>query len=190
MPPKIKITKETLLQCAFRIAEEEGIAAVTSRSVANRAGCSVQPVFSHFPTMEALRKETFDYACERFMEEVLAREGEPDFLPSVTRWTVDLARNRPNLYRLLYLSGGLYGKSMAEVMIRYESNGKMIQKMTALYGLDPEQCADILLRSCLFLVGICTMICENRLPFSDEAVAELMKRTVAEMVRGAKEDLS
>ena len=190
MPPKVKITRENLLECAYRIAEQAGIAAVTSRSVAKLAGCSIQPVFSHFPTMEALRKATFDYACKKFMEEVLCREEDPDFLSATTQWTVDLARNRPNLFRLLYLSGGLYGSSMADVMMRYESNEKMIRKMTQLYDLDPNRCKDILVRSCLFLTGICTMICENKVPFSDAQVADLMKRTVSEMVRGAKEEMA
>jgi AcrR family transcriptional regulator len=59
MARKQSITKESLLDHAFKIAEEQGILAVTSRSVAQAAGCSIQPVFSHFPTMEELRKQTF-----------------------------------------------------------------------------------------------------------------------------------
>lgn len=188
MPPKVKITKETLLECAYRIAEQEGIASVTSRTVAKMAGCSIQPVFSHFPTMEELRQATFDYVCRKFVGEVMSDETDPHFLSNTVQWTVDLARNRPNLYRLLYLSGGLYGRSMTEAMMNYESNGRMIQKMVELYDLDSAKCEDILMRSCLFLCGICTMICENKIPFSDEQVSDLMVRTVTEMVQGAKRE--
>lgn len=188
MPPKIKITKEALLECAYRIAEQEGIASVTSRTVAKMAGCSIQPVFSHFPTMEELRQATFDYVCKKFVGEVMSNEDNPHFLSSTVQWTVDLARYRPNLYRLLYLSGGLYGSSMTEIMMNYESNNRMIQKMVELYDLDSSKCEDILIRSCLFLCGICTMICENKIPFSDEQVSDLMVRTVTEMVQGAKRE--
>ena len=59
MPPKQKITEEILLSHAFQIAKEQGIDAVTSRSVAKSVGCSIQLVFSHFPTMEELRQATF-----------------------------------------------------------------------------------------------------------------------------------
>lgn len=62
MPPRQKITKEILLDHAFQIAESKGISAVTSRSVAKSVGCSIQPVFSQFPTMEDLRQATFEYA--------------------------------------------------------------------------------------------------------------------------------
>lgn len=186
MPPRQRITKEILLEHAFQIAESNGISAVTSRSVAKSVGCSIQPVFSQFPTMEDLRKATFEYTCNKFIDEVLAFENQPDFMPKVVSWTIDLARNRPHLYRLLYLSGGFHGENLMEYMMTYESNQKMIAKMAELYRLDTESCKDILVRSCLFLLGIGTMICENHFSYTDEQVSQMVKQTVADMVQGAK----
>lgn len=187
MPPRQKITKEILLDHAFQIAESEGISAVTSRSVAKSAGCSIQPVFSQFPTMEKLRQATFDYACSKFVDEVFVFENQPDFMSKVVSWTIDLARNRPHLYRLLYLSGGFQGETLMESMMTYKSNQKIILKMTERYGLDTESCKDILMRSCLFLLGIGTMICENHFSYTDEQISHMVKQTVADMVQGAKE---
>lgn len=186
MPPKQKITIEMLLEHAFKIAEEQGIEAVTSRSVAKSVGCSVQPVFSHFPTMEELRQATFDYAGDKFVQEILAFEKLPDFLPRTTKWVLDLARNKPNLYHMLYLSNGFKGNNLLDVMMNFESNKKMIAKMMELYQIEADACKDILLRSFLFMMGIGTMICVNHMDFSDEQVAEMMKQTVADMVQGAK----
>ena len=186
MPPKAKISKEILLECAYKIVEQEGISAVTSRSVAKLAGCSIQPVFSHFPTMEELRQATFDYACDLFGKEVLVFEQQPDFFVQVTKWVLNLARSKPNLFRLLYLSDGFKGNNFLDVMMNFESNQKMVEKMTVVYCLEENVCKDILLRSCLFLVGISTMICVNHMEFSDEQVAKMMKQTVFDMVTGAK----
>lgn len=186
MPPKEKITRELLLACAFQIAEEQGIDAVTSRSVAKAAGCSIQPVFSHFPTMEALRQATFAYTCDVLVKEILSFSDKPDFLPRVTKLVIDLARNRPNLYRLVYLSNSFQGNTLLDVMMDFESNQVMIEKMAVLYQLDVESCKSILLRSVLFLMGTCTMICVNHMDFTDEQVAEMMKQTAADMVLGAK----
>lgn len=74
MAPKQKITREQLLEVAFDITRKEGFSAVTARSVAKAAGCSIQPVFSQFDTMEALRTATFDYACEHFMNEIMEKK--------------------------------------------------------------------------------------------------------------------
>lgn len=186
MPPKQKIMKEELLECAARIAEESGILAVTSRSVAKEAGCSIQPVFSQFPTMERLRQETFDYVCKKSVEEVLAFEKYPDYFARTSKWVIDLARKRPNLFRLIYMSGGFHGNQLLDVMMDYGNNRDMLLKMTQLYELDFEACQDILMRSFLLLIGIGTMICENRMDFSDEQVLSIMKQTVSDMVHGAK----
>lgn len=186
MPPKQKITKEELLECAARIAEENGILAVTSRSVAKEAGCSIQPVFSQFPTMVILRQETFDYVCKKSVEEVLMFEKYPDYFARTSKWVIDLARKKPNLFRLIYLSGGFHGNQLLDVMMDYENNRDMLLKMTQLYELDFEVCRDILMRSFLLLIGVGTMICENRMDFSDEQVMAMMKQTVSDMVLGAK----
>ena len=73
-----------------------------------------------------------------------------------------------------------------DVMMDFESNQAMIEKMATLYQLDVESCKSILLRSVLFLMGACTMICVNHMDFTDEQVAEMMKQTAADMVLGAK----
>lgn len=190
MPPKQKVNKEMLLEHAFQIAEEQGISTVTSRSVAKSIGCSIQPVFSQFPTMEELRQATFEYACDICVKQILAFEAEPDFLPKTTKWVIDLAKNKPNLFSLIYLSSGFQGNSLLHVIMDFESNKKLILKMTELYQLEEDACKDILLRSCLFLIGIGTMICVNHMEFSNEQIADMMKQTVADMVQGAKRGVS
>lgn len=186
MAPKQKISREQLLENAFMIAEKHGIEAVTSRTVAAASDCSIQPVFSHFPTMEELRQAVFDYACDKFVAEILAFEGMPDFLPRTTKWMLDLARYRPNLFTMLYLSKGFKENKLLDIMMSYKSNERMTAKMAELYGLDETACYDILMRSFLLLMGISSMICVNGTDISDSEAADMMKRTVADMVQGVK----
>ena len=182
MPPKVRVTKQDLLEQAYHITEEMGMDALTSRSLAKAAGCSVQPVFSHFPTMETLRQETFQYACQKFLDEVMIFQDEPDFPARCSKWTLDLARNRPNLYKLLYLSDGFSHTSMNQMMMGYESNQKMVQNMSQAYGLTIADCQNILVRSCLLLSGICTMICVNHMEITDDEAMEMVQDTVAGMI--------
>ena len=117
MPPKQRITKDMILQHSFQIAEKEGLMTVSSRSVAKLSGCSVQPVFSQFPTMEDLRHETFVYACNLFVQEIPAFEQQSDFFPQVTKWGIHPARNKPNLFHLLYLPNEFEGNSFLNMMM-------------------------------------------------------------------------
>ena len=186
MPPIPKVLKEDLLETAFRITEEEGIDAVTSRNIAKRLGCSIQPVFSHFPTMKELRNSTFDYACRKWTKEIMAFADCEDFFAQVTKWVLNLARNKPNLFKLLYLSDRFHDEQMIDIIMKFDSNKKMLDYMQKLYALPLEVCKDIIMRSGLFLLGISTMICINHVPFTDDQVASLMSQTIKDMVNGAK----
>ena len=55
MPPKVKVTKEEIINTAVDIVRNSGAQAVNARTVASALNCSTQPVFSNFATMEELR---------------------------------------------------------------------------------------------------------------------------------------
>ncbi len=185
MPPKQKITKEILLEHAFAIAEESGIQSVTSRSVAKRAGCSIQPVFSHFETMEDLRKETFDYTHMVLDKEMLAYEQYPDFSERVMLWMLDLARNRKNLYRMIYLSDLSRDDQLPDLMMSFQANETMFQQMLKGHDLPVEVCWNIFQRRWLLLYGIATLICVNHANLSDEQALFILERAKDDTLQGA-----
>lgn len=186
MPPKQKITKDMILEQAFKITREKGIEAVTARSVAKEVGCSIQPVFCQFATMEDLKQGTFDYACTYLMAEIMRFKDEPDFAYRTSMWVINLARTEPKLFHLLYLSNSYKSEKLLNVMMNYESNRHVVSKMMETYNIDKETCKDIMIRSFLFLYGTATMIATNNINFTDDQVADMMKRTVEDMVSNIK----
>lgn len=187
MPPIQRIKKEDLLACAYRIAEEKGIMTVTSRSVAELAGCSIQPVFSHFPTMEELRKATFDYACHKLMDEILEHQEEPDFLQFTNRWVLALARKRPNLFELLYLSNSFSQSGLWETMMEWDCNRKAITAFSKHCNMAQEEAEELFLRCFYLLLGVATMIYANQIDLSDEEALSMVQRTVTESLEARKQ---
>ena len=55
MPPKVKITKENIIQAAMDIVRNAGADALNARNIAAKLDCSTQPIFSNFATMDQLR---------------------------------------------------------------------------------------------------------------------------------------
>lgn len=53
MPPKVKITKEMIIDAAFEIARSEGAENINARTVSKKLGCSTQPVMYHFKTIHS-----------------------------------------------------------------------------------------------------------------------------------------
>lgn len=186
MPPKQKITKDMLLEHAFQIAKEQGIMSVTSRSVAKSIGCSIQPVFSQFPTMEELRQATFEYACNKLMQEILEHQEKPDFMTKTNIWMLNLARNEPNLFELLYLSDSFSSSNIWDVKMKWECNKKMMSAMEQRYQLTEAECKDIFLRGFFMLFGIAAMIAKGKIEISNDEAIDMVQRTIQQIVHSQK----
>lgn len=184
MAPRQKITKDMILEAGYELAKKNGIENVNSRNVAKELSCSTQPVFSQFPTMEELRKAVFDYACEKCVYEILKNKDKKDFLNLTTRWYLNLIRKEKNLYKLIFFSSGFERNSVIEMMLTYDSNKELINKIQLDYSLKETQCNDILLRTFSLLHGIGSLIAFNDLQISDDEISGLIKKTVIEMVQG------
>ncbi|MBE6648259.1 MAG: TetR/AcrR family transcriptional regulator [Ruminococcaceae bacterium] len=62
MPPKIKFTKEQIIQAGLELVRKYGGEELSARSVSNELGCSPQPIFSYFENMEDLKKAVLEAA--------------------------------------------------------------------------------------------------------------------------------
>ncbi|MDE5717710.1 MAG: TetR/AcrR family transcriptional regulator, partial [Lachnospiraceae bacterium] len=62
MPPKVKITKDMVIDAAFAIAREIGAENINARTVSKKLNCSTQPVMYHFSTIEELKKAAYEKA--------------------------------------------------------------------------------------------------------------------------------
>ena len=186
MPPKQKVTKDMLLEHAFQIAKEQGIMAVTSRSVAKAANCSIQPIFTHFPTMQELRKATFAYASNKLMQDILQYQGSPDFIIQTNIWMLNLARNESKLFELLYLSDSFDSPNLWEVMMQWECNRAMLSAVAAKYGLSQTECQDVFQRGFFMLFGIAAMLAKGKIEISNDEAIDMVQRTFSQMVGSMK----
>ena len=76
MPPKIRITKENIVERAVEIVREHGMDSLNARSLAKELGCSVQPIFRAFDSMGELRSiSIYSRVLSEFFEGINFRKG-------------------------------------------------------------------------------------------------------------------
>ena len=105
MPPKVKITKDDIIQTAVELVKESGEGAINARAVATALGCSTQPVFSNFATMEELREATAKAAYDRYLG-FIKREVESGKYPPYKSFGmayIRFAKEEKELFRLLFM---------------------------------------------------------------------------------------
>ena len=81
MPPKVKVTKEDIINAAVDFVRNSGAQAMNARTIASALNCSTQPVFSNFASMDELRLAVVERA-DKLCQEYLRREVESGEFPA------------------------------------------------------------------------------------------------------------
>ena len=172
MPPKIKTTREDIVNAAVEIVRAQGAQAVNARTVATLLGCSTQPVFSNFATMEALHFAAAEQAY-RLYREYMRREIEsgkyPDYKASGMAY-IRFAREERELFKLLYMCD----RSGAPIPENAELNAEMealVHRNTGLEGADSRL---FHLEMWAFVHGIATMFATGFLDLDWELVSSML----------------
>ena len=105
MPPKVKVTKEDIVNSAFNIVRKNGAAALNARTIATTLGCSTQPVFSNFDSMQQLQLAVVaraDRLCADYIRQEVESGKFPVYKASGMAY-IRYAREEPELFKLLYM---------------------------------------------------------------------------------------
>lgn len=104
MARKETITREDLLNAAFNLLKEQGIAEVTARKLAAFAGCSTQPIFRNFANMEDCIGEVLKRALG-FFGEFYKNFDKGSRIPFVNLGLcyISFAGKEPNLFEFLFM---------------------------------------------------------------------------------------
>ena len=96
MPPKVKYSKEQIVEAAFSMVRKYGEGILSARNIAAELGCSTAPIFTAFSSIEELRAAVFERAYELY-------EQYAGQLIAVQVWgTVDDLSWRADEYPLLF----------------------------------------------------------------------------------------
>lgn len=149
MPPKVKFTKDEIVNAALNVARAKGLAAVTTRDIAAELQVSTRPIFTYFKSMSEVREEIL-HAAEKIYQEYLSvglREPVPFYGFGMQH--LRFACEEPQLYRMLFLdSSG--GKNRAMTTLD-QARGLVHDCVTKIYLMDGKT-ADRLIRDMWLVV--------------------------------------
>ena len=171
--PEQKVRREDVFDAALSIVREQGESALSARAVAERAGCSVQPIYSQFGDMGGLVRALYDHArawvvaYNREHERAGASPFEANGLAHLR-----LARTERNLFHFLYLSPHMGATGFAEVYDSVAIDG--VQRcIEELGGLSPEAARELYLDMIVYVHGMAAMLATGAELSDEELVARM-----------------
>ena len=188
MSPKIKITRDMILDAAFRLVREEGHQALTARRLAAALGCSTQPILYQFSSVDEIVRETCQKADEyhtHYLTDGLENEEVP-LLALGLRYIRFGAEEKP-LFRFLFQSGYAEESNLLE-MIDSEELAPVLSAMQEGSGMGPAQTKNVFLTVALFAHGYASIIANNGLEYDEKLIAEHLTRAWNGAVLASQEE--
>ena len=171
MPPKVKITKEEIVQTAVELVRKNGEQAINARAIASALHCSTQPIFSNFATMEDLQKATVEAAYKIYLR-FLEREAENGIYPQYKSFGmayIRFAKEEKELFKLLFMCDR-NGKDLTP-SLDFEASIDIIMNAN---GITREKATLMHLEMWTFVHGIGTMLATSFLSLEWELISAML----------------
>ena len=183
MPSSPKILKENIVRAALELLIEKGNAGVTIKTVANRLGCSTQPISRQFGSMGGLRQELIKAAERYAFEKYYDVGGNALAAFEKSGWgAIDLAINEPNLYRLLYM-----GESERRVeggFLTIPRSEESRNHLAELLQITPQEADRFITTMILYTQGVATIIAAKAVRDDRETIHRMVRETGFVFLKG------
>lgn len=172
MPPRVKITKDDILSAGMELVRAGGAEAVNARAIAGQLACSTQPIFSNYPTMEALWKDILAKAQEEYESRIASamEAGEHPAYKASGMAYIRFAREERQLFRLLFMRDR-EGEKIEEDREAVRDILRIIQEKA---GLSEDEAYRFHLEMWIWVHGIATMSATGYLDWPMETVSDML----------------
>ena len=179
MAPKVKITVDDIINTAIELVRANGEESLNARAIAASLGCSTQPIFSNFATMEKLREAVIASAYERYLG-FLGTEAENGVYPQYKAFGmayIRFAMDERELFKLLFMRDRT-GEDLSP-SLDFEASARIIAEAN---GIDIEKARLIHLEVWTCVHGIGSMLATSFL----ELDFELISRMLSDVYQGIR----
>lgn len=175
MPPKSKITKKLIIDAALELIRTQGVDSLNARSVASAVGCSTQPVFSNFSSMEELKLAVVERADEvfrGFMQREIEQGKYPPYKASGMAY-IHFAREERELFKLLYMRD----RREEDVPTQTKTGNRMDELVNIGTGLTADEGKLFHLEMWTFVHGLAVMAATDYIDLDEALVSRMLTDT-------------
>ncbi len=172
MPPKVKITKDEIINTAVDVVRENGAQAINARIIASILNCSTQPIFSNFATMDELHiavLEKADALCQDYRRREVECGEFPEYKANGMAY-IRFAKEEKELFKLLYMRDRS-GEAFSEQSNIDDKMERLVQNNT---GLESSDAKLFHLEMWAYVHGIASMLATGFLDLDRELISKML----------------
>lgn len=187
MPPIRKFSKEDIINSTYEIVKEKGFKEVNARKIAHELGCSVQPIFHNFTSMEELNKVIYNNIYKLYSDTMLnAAKRENLAYKEIGLAYIRFAQEHSEFFKMIfmketYMNADTFMASGGPIKDIIEAGRKFT-------GFSYEEQKLFHKKVWIFTHGIACLVATKTIEISEKEIEELLSTTVLEMLEGFKKN--
>ena len=174
MPPKAKFTKEEIVEAAFSLVREQGMDALSARSLAKRLGTSTAPIFTAFRTIDEVQSEVINSAKALYTDYIT--EGlryDPPFKGYGLQF-IRFAEEEPELFQLLFMSG-VDTADIHHFLPDTDDNAPLVfEVLIDKYGLREDEARRLYNHMSIYVYGLAVLYVRKVCCFTHEEISAML----------------
>ena len=172
MARKKEISKDKILDTAYKMAIKDGIEGLTARSIAKAGHFSTQPLYLEFDNMGDLRNQVLKRISSDLRTHTLHQKftGEP--LIDLDLSYIDFAQKHVNLFRAMFVDGKFGSKIIADILMDLG-----IEKFNEQYtdtGSDKDKINNIVIANWISTTGMAALVVNEIASFNQNQIINVL----------------
>ncbi len=190
MPPKAKFTRKAIVDAALTLVREQGIGALTARTLGERLNSSARPIFTVFQNMEAVRHATVDAAKSiyaTYVRQGLQQTDMPAF-KGVGMAYLHFAEEEPELFRLLFMTGWQDAPPVGQILPQIEEHyPQILASIIEGYGLSHVDAEGLYRHLWIYTHGIAVLCVTGLCHFSHAEMGQMLTQVCRAILQDYQE---
>jgi AcrR family transcriptional regulator len=185
MGPKIKFTKEYIIDIAFELAKTEGIDSITMRKIAEKMGSSVAPIYVNFKNNDELIKALIERIIN-VSQQLLLEESTGNPFQDMGRASLRFATEYSVLFRELVMKNNNCMKDYDEKII--PSLIIEMKKDPELEDFAEDELKTILLKMRIFQLGLSIMVANDLLSenYNEQDLMDILSSAANDVIQSTR----
>ncbi len=189
MPPKAKFTRSQIIQAALAIIRENGMAALSARTLGAKLGSSARPIFTVFQSMEEVQAEARNSARSLYAEYIRKGLEQELAFKGVGMQYILFALQEPKLFQLLFMSEQTQTPAVANVLPVLDDNYKdILLSVQNGYHLPEDKAEQLYQHLWIYTHGIAVLCATNMCIFTAEEISKMITQVCKGLLKEIKEN--
>lgn len=185
--PKQKITKDMVVDAAFKLARAGGMEQVLVKNIAMELGCSVQPIYSYCKNMEGLRNDVANRA-RSFIENYVKERIDPsDLFRSTGHAYIEIAKEEPHILKIFVFQERQNVASLDD-LYRTEASPMIAPAIARQLNISVEKARQLHLNMLIYTIGIGTIFSVTTPGISADEIYEQQEQAYQTFLKAALEE--